>query len=117
LADEAAVRAVVAEITAMPVPAAADPVSGGDPVAGAAHYRSCQACHGSAAEGLKAQRTPPLAGQHGWYLVAQTTAFKAAIRGSHPEDSEGLTMTGMSAVLPDEQAIRDVCAYITSLRE
>lgn len=58
---------------------------------------------------------PALQGQNDWYLVTQLKNFKAGYRGAHPEDSYGMQMRAMSAMLPDEQAIIDVVSYINTL--
>ena len=84
----------------------------GDPERGAAHYVLCQACHGAEGEGVQALNGPGLAGQHGWYLRRQLQHFKTGVRGAHANDTYGQQMVPMAAVLPDEQAIADVVAYI-----
>lgn len=115
--DDAAVDAVIAHIETFPPPATIDPVEGGDPAKGAIHYGVCAACHGFEGEGNEALRGPSLLGQHGWYLVRQIQGYQSGLRGTHPDDVYGRTMAPMAATLPDEQAIRDVVAYIQSLAE
>jgi hypothetical protein len=36
------------------------------------------------------------------------------VRGTHPKDIEGMQMRPMSMVLADEQAMKDVAAFINS---
>ena len=42
-------------------------------------------------------------------------AFRAGMRGAHPEDRTGRQMLAMAGVLLDEEAMRDVVAFIGSL--
>jgi len=58
---------------------------------------------------------PALAGASDWYLYEAPTKFKAGIRGSNPNDVNAVLMRGMSNMLADDQAIRDVVAHITTL--
>jgi cytochrome c553 len=88
----------------------------GNPEAGRAHYSTCAACHGPDAGGNQALGAPPLSGLNDWYLVRQLQNFRDGARGSHPDDIYGAQMRASVALLPDEQAIRDVIAYITSLQ-
>ena len=78
---------------------------------------TCGACHGAAAEGNVALNSPRLAGSDDWYLLAQLQAFRSGQRGSHPEDRTGRQMRAMAGVLPDEQSMRDVVAFIRTLAE
>jgi cytochrome c oxidase subunit 2 len=90
-------------------------LSGGDATRGAAHYAVCQACHGTAGEGVQATNGPPLSHQSDWYLLSSLERFKSGVRGSAPNDPNGAVMRGMAAILQDEQAMKDVIAHITSL--
>jgi cytochrome c553 len=88
----------------------------GDAQLGADYYNQfCGACHGPAAEGNPALNSPALAGTDDWYLLAQLNAFRAGVRGAHPEDRTGKQMRAMAGVLPNEQATRDVVAFIAGL--
>ena len=58
---------------------------------------------------------PRLAGVNDWYLVRQLENFKEGIRGVHTTDAGGRQMAMVSNMLSDQQAIRDVVAYINSL--
>ena len=51
-----------------------------------------------------------------WYLAAQLKNFKSGVRGSHPEDGYGWQMGLISNILPDDDAINDVVAYINTLK-
>jgi cytochrome c oxidase subunit 2 len=50
-----------------------------------------------------------------WYLYSSLKGFKAGIRGSDPRDATGAAMRGMSMLLADDQAIKDVIAHIMTL--
>ena len=91
--------------------------SGGSAEAGAALYTTCIACHGADGAGNQALNSPRIAGQSAWYLTNQLKGFKAGYRGSKPEDIYGMQMRPMSMTLADEKAMKDVAAYIISLRK
>jgi hypothetical protein len=48
-------------------------------------------------------------------MLTQLSNFKAGIRGAVPEDASGATMRPMAMTLADEQAMKDVIAYILTL--
>jgi cytochrome c oxidase subunit 2 len=87
----------------------------GDAAKGKALYGTCGACHGMNGEGMEALNAPKLAGQQGWYIVRQLQNFKAGIRGTNPKDVYGMQMAPMAQILPNDQAMEDVAAYIVSL--
>ena len=89
----------------------------GDPQAGAALFATCSTCHGAQAEGNVETNAPKLAGQANWYLIRQLHDFRAGVRGSHEDDTLGRQMVPFASMLADEQAIRDVVAYIGTLPE
>ena len=115
LADDAAVKNVVAYIASLSGEPPAPTVSG-DPVRGRALYATCGACHGTAGEGVWATNAPRLAGMSDWYLARQLQNFKAGIRGAHPQDFPGTQMALMSGMISDERAINDLLAYLDTLR-
>jgi len=78
-------------------------------------YEPCVQCHKEQAQGDPSVGAPPLTGQSDWYLVAQLQKFKDGIRGSDPQDTPGSQMAPMVTGLADEQAMRDVVAYIRTL--
>ena len=112
--DVAEVKEVSAYIASMK-PAIQTNTTGGDATAGAAAYAVCTACHGADGKGNQALNAPPIAGQHGWYLVSQLKKFKAGIRGTNPKDVTGAQMRPMSMTLADEQAMKNVVAHISTL--
>jgi len=59
--------------------------------------------------------SPRLAGMSDWYMVIQLQKFRSGLRGDHPEDIYGLQMVPFATLLPDEQALVDVVAYINTL--
>lgn len=92
-------------------------LAAGDPEKGKTLYATCGACHGPNAEGMEALNAPKLAGQEPWYLIRQLQNFKNGIRGNNPRDTYGMQMAPMAQILPNDQAMEDVAAYIESLGE
>ena len=76
---------------------------------------SCVACHGEKAMGNEVLNSPRLVGMSDWYMVRQLQNFRTDLRGDHPEDAIGLQMVPFAKILPDEQALLDVVAYINTL--
>jgi cytochrome c oxidase subunit 2 len=113
--DDTAIENVVAYIQTLPNTPAA-PTLQGDAERGKQLYATCAACHGPAGEGNQALNAPRLAGLNDWYQVRQLQDFKSGARGRHPEDSFGAQMAPMAGILPDDQAINDVVAYLNTLR-
>jgi cytochrome c oxidase subunit 2 len=116
LPDDQAVKDVVAFIAQLESAAPAPTVQGGNAEQGKAHYMTCAACHGAGGEGNEALNAPRLAGQHDWYLIRQLANFKASVRGAHADDVYGQQMAPMASVLSDDQAVKDVVAFIQSLK-
>ena len=92
-----------------------EPTVSGDAARGARLFMTCAGCHGANGEGIWSTNAPRLAGASDWYLVTQLSNFKARIRGAHAGDIYGEQMALLSDMLPDEQAINDVVAYINTL--
>lgn len=86
-----------------------------DPVAGAAQFAVCMACHGPGGEGNPALNAPQLAGQQAWYVRRQLHNFRDGLRGAHEQDTFGAQMRAFAAMLPDDTAIRNLAAYVESL--
>jgi len=108
---------VSAYVASLPHTNPAPTVSGGDLATGEASYALCGSCHGLKGEGSEPQSAPPLAGQSDWYVLRSLEKYKAMTRGyDGPNDPFGATMAGMSNVLADDQAMRDVVAYIATLK-
>jgi cytochrome c oxidase subunit 2 len=81
--------------------------------AGQAQYAVCAACHGAQGEGNPALNSPKLSGQQAWYVERQLSYFKQGIRGGEG-DTNGAAMIGMANMLADDEAIRNMAAYIAT---
>jgi cytochrome c oxidase subunit II len=115
LADEAAINNVVAYIkTLQDIPA--QPTLKNDAANGRNLYVTCGTCHGTDGRGVQATNAPRLAGMSDWYMVTQLNNFRQGIRGAHPKDMYGPQMASMAAILSDEQTIKDLVAYISTLK-
>lgn len=88
----------------------------GDAQAGAALFATCAACHGDNGAGNKDLKAPPLAGMNDWYLATELRKFRGGVRGANSLDREGRLMRPMAQTLADEDAIRNVIAYIGTLK-
>ncbi len=111
------VKHVAAYVASLPPTNPPTQLEGGNAEKGKATYAVCVQCHGAAGEGVKALNGPALVRTSDWYLFKQIANFKAGIRGSNPKDTNGALMRGMSGTIVDEQAARDVIAYIMTLRD
>lgn len=87
----------------------------GDPAAGEALFATCSTCHGARAEGNRDLNAPKLAGQASWYLLRQLRDFRSGVRGAHEKDVYGKQMIPFATALANEDATRDVVAYIGTL--
>jgi cytochrome c oxidase subunit 2 len=87
----------------------------GDPQAGEALFAPCTACHGAQGEGNRDLNAPKLSGQASWYLARQLHDFKNGIRGAHENDIYGKQMIPFATMLADDEAVRNVVAYIATL--
>jgi cytochrome c oxidase subunit 2 len=115
LTDAAAVDNVVAYIKSLPDHPAPLTVRG-DVVHGQRIYETCAACHGSDGLGRQATNAPRLKGMSDWYLATQLRNFQQGIRGAHPQDLYGQQMASMAAIYSDDAAIKDLVAYINTLK-
>jgi cytochrome c oxidase subunit 2 len=111
LGDDTAIDNVTAYIKTLPDNPAPATVKG-NAKNGQKPYVTCGACHGSDGRGNQAMNAPGLKGMSDWYLVTQLKNFKQGIRGAHAQDMYGPQMALMAAILPDDQAINDLVAYI-----
>ncbi|HEV8514071.1 MAG TPA: c-type cytochrome [Cyclobacteriaceae bacterium] len=116
LKDSIAARDIVAYIKILP--GVKVETETGDIKNGKITYQSiCGSCHGPNASGNEKLNAPRLSGLNGWYLKEQILKFKKSIRGAHPNDKLGAQMITMVAMLPDEQSINDVIAYMQSVNK
>ncbi len=123
LPNDQAVADVVAYIGTLDAPAPARTETGGDLARGAEYYAFCMRCHGTKGQGFKDSEPlgdsipgPRLAGQHDWYLTRQLKNFKTRLRGAHDDDKLGREMVAWAMTLHDDKTIRDVVAYIQTLK-
>jgi cytochrome c oxidase subunit 2 len=116
LATDQQMRDVIAYIETFPDRPVETTISG-DVDRGRNIYRVCGSCHGWDGQGIAAVKAPRQAGMQDWYLVRQLEHFKQGIRGAHPGDMYGDQMMMMADTLSDEQAMKDVVAYINTLQD
>lgn len=115
LADDAAVRNVVAYIASLPDKRPDSTVAGGDADRGRRLYESCSACHGMQGQGVWSTYAPRLANMSDWYVERQLQNFRQGIRGSHPQDFYGAQMGAIAKSLTSDQAVSDVVAHLRTL--
>lgn len=114
LADDTAVRNIVAYIGSLPD--ARPPASVmGNPERGKELYETCSSCHGAAGQGIWATNAPRLANMSDWYMARQLENFRQGIRGGHPQDFHGAQMASMARALRGDQAISDLLDYVHTL--
>jgi len=106
------IQTMAAYVASLPPQHAAPTLTGGDATRGAKLYQVCVACHGPDGNGNQAVGSPRITGQSDWYLLSTLQKFKAGIRGTYPN---AVIMRGMAGTLTDEQAMKDVIAYIQTL--
>jgi len=78
-------------------------------------YTDCLLCHGDKAQGKPELKSPSLQHLQDWYMLAQLKKFKDGVRGGNPNDITGSQMRLVAANLTDEQAMKDVIAYIQTI--
>ena len=78
-------------------------------------YAACASCHGPTGSGNKLVGAPAIAGLPAWYVEGQLRNFQSGVRGTHPDDLEGMRMRPMSKFLVHEQDIPAVAGYVGSL--
>jgi len=115
LLDDENVAAVAAYVAALPRTHPKPTLEGGDAGRGQALYAPCSACHGPDGAGIQALNGAPLRATTDWYLLRQLQNFRSGVRGTNPQDASGALMRPMSLTLADEQAMKDVIAYIVTL--
>lgn len=114
LADDAAIRHVVAYIASLPDARPKASVFG-NPDEGRELYTTCAACHGDKGQGIWSTRAPRLANQSDWYVARQLQHFRDGVRGSHRENFDGAQMAAIAKTLRDDQAINDLIDYLHTL--
>ena len=111
--DVAEVAAYVASLSAVSLPRSLE----GDPQKGKVLYTTCATCHGANGEGNRQLFGPSVNRTSDWYLLEQLKKYKSGVRGGNPKDTTGIMMRPMALVLPDEQAMQDVVAYMMTLAD
>lgn len=113
--DDDAIDAIVAQVATFP-DVLPTPTFNADIANGRDYYNMvCGACHGPEAVGNEALGAPSLRGIDDAYLARQYELFRDGLRGNHPDDVPGQQMRRMGQVLKDEEAVRNVSAYLLSL--
>ncbi len=115
LADDTAVRNLVAYIETLPDRPSPTTVAG-NARKGGVLYQTCAGCHGRSGQGIQAMDAPRLANMSDWYLARQLTNFKDGTRGSHHQDHYGRQMVLISGAVADARAINDLVAHINGLQ-
>lgn len=95
-------------------PSAATPAPG-RAAEGGKIFGACAGCHGVHGEGSEAANAPDLALLPDWYLTQALQDFRSGTRGAHPDDYEGRTMRVLVRLIPDDQSLQDLVAYIDGL--
>jgi cytochrome c oxidase subunit 2 len=114
LADDTAIKNVVAYINSLPDAHPQGTVSG-NLLKGKEHYETCAYCHGDSGQGVWSTNAPRLSHMSDWYMKRQLQNFQQGVRGSHSQDFSGAQMAAMAKSLANEQAINDVLQHIDSL--
>jgi len=91
---------------------------GGDPYKGEIQYKlNCMACHQKDGRGNGQLYAPNLVGLSDVYIVNQLIKYRDEVRGSGNGDKHGKVMQLFAKNLKDEQAMKDIASYITTLQE
>jgi cytochrome c oxidase subunit 2 len=114
LVNDAAVENVIAHIQTFPDNPAPATIEG-NVENGKDSYTVCAYCHGADGMGVQAMNAPRLAGMTDWYVERQLHLFRDGVRGTHPTDFYGFQMSFMAKALRDDQAVKDLVAYINTL--
>ena len=113
---DADVEAVARYVESLP-PVTHPPALKGDVHAGDNQFHLvCAACHGENGQGNQDVKAPRMAGIDDWYLATQLRKFRSGVRGNSPKDIEGRLMRPMARGLASEDAVRNVVAYIDTLK-
>jgi cytochrome c553 len=117
LANDEEIKLISAYVAQLPAHKPVPVLTDGNPEKGRTWFQTCTACHQADAAGNEALKAPPLTHANDWYMYDSIKKFKVGIRGTNPLDTTGATMRPMSQTLPDDQAIKDVVAYIVTLQK
>ncbi|MFQ5514574.1 MAG: c-type cytochrome [Myxococcota bacterium] len=78
-------------------------------------FALCTACHGPDGAGNELFRAPAIAGLPRWYVEAQLQKFRSGVRGTHPDDLQGMRMRPMSLALGSDEDVVAVAAAVADL--
>lgn len=109
------VKAMAEYVSTLPGGPQAPTLTDADASRGQALFATCVACHQADGSGNEALKAPKIAGNADWYVATQLQHFKSGVRGANPADAQGALMRPMAMTLADDQAIKDVAAYVNSL--
>ncbi len=115
LATDEAVANVAAYVASL-APTTPAPAGAGDASTGETLFGTCIMCHAADAKGNIAMNAPNLTLLQDWYIVRQLQNFRSGARGAHADDGFGAMMAPMAKMLPNDQALQDVAAYVATLR-
>lgn len=104
----------IAGYVASLAPAPNETQHAGDAAAGKVHYAACAACHGADGKGNQALNAPPIGLLQSWYVETQLKKFRSGVRGAHPDDVTGKQMAPMAKTIPNDQAVTDLAAYVST---
>ncbi len=116
LKSDEQIGSVAAYVASLPAGRPEAVLTGGDPARGATLYVTCAACHPQG-EGNRTINSPSLLRSSDWYLLSSLEKYKSGVRGGNPQNVNAVMMRGMAIQLVDEQAMKDVVAYIMTLRD
>jgi cytochrome c oxidase subunit 2 len=112
IGDDAAVAKLASYVASLPKTVSATPARGDLHNGNNLYNGKCGACHGNAAEGNVALKSPRLAGLDATYIKRQFAHFRDGVRGTDPQDVTGRQMAMMAKTLPTERDLDDVIAFI-----
>jgi len=112
LGDDAAVAKLASHVANLPKTVSATPASGNLHNGKNLYNGNCGACHGGAAEGNPALKSPRLAGFDAVYIKRQFAHFRDGVRGTQSPDVPGRQMAMMARTLPNQRDLDDVIAFI-----
>lgn len=80
------------------------------------YQQNCSICHGTRGFGDPTTHMPRLNHQHSWYILRQLQRFRSGERGDAKSTASAQGMQFYSTLLPDNQAVLDVVAYLGRAR-
>lgn len=80
------------------------------------YQQNCSICHGDRGFGDPTTHMPRLNHQHSWYILRQLQRFRTGERGGEKGTAAARSMQFYSTLLPDNQAVLDVIAYLGRAR-